>query len=472
MNAYHFDRSGGRGLIRRLAPLAAVIAIPLSGCSGLLDVDDPEVVLPETVNSAEGVPNLIFGALGDFQVAYSGGGLDDKFLSNTAAFTDELHSSGTFPTRTATDQRNQRPAAVGNTTDATYGSLHRARRSLINAARAVEQFFSATDTRIAELKALEGYTYVALAEGFCSGITFSDVDANGVRTDRPPIPTLAVFDSAIVRFNEALAIQPTNRLAAIGKARAHLNKGEFAAAAAAVATIPTTYVYRIEHSANTGREQNPIYNLNISNRRFSVSDQEGINGEPFRSANDPRVAWRDQGRGGFLSSVRLYENRLYDSFDADVPLADGVQARLIEAEAALNENRIADWLLILNDLRANVGAFMSARYQDYASKLAGSHVTRDTLPPLVAPATQAERVDLMFSERAFWLYITGHRMGDLRRLVRPVSEGGYGRSQADVFPTGVYHKGGTYSDDVAWPIPFDEENNPLYDPAGCNVDKP
>lgn len=472
MNGYHFDRSGGPGLLRRLATLATVIAIPLSGCSGLLDVDDPEVVLPETVNTPEGVPNLIFGALGDFQVAYSGGGLDDKFLSNTANFTDEMRSSDTFPTRTATDQRNQRPAAVGNTTDATYVSLHRARRSLINTARAVEEFFSATDTRIAELKALEGYTYVAFAEGFCSGIPFSDVDANGVRTDRPPIPTMAVFDSAIVRFNQALAIVPTNRLAAVGKGRAHLNKGEFAAAAAAVAAVPTTFVYKIEHSANTSREQNPIYNLNISNRRYTVSDLEGTNGEPFRSANDPRVPWRDQGRGGFLSSVRLFEIRTYDSFDSDVPLADGVQARLIEAEAALNANNPVLWLTILNNLRDSIPILMPLRYAQYEQKLAASHVTRATLPPLVDPVTPAERVDLMFSERAFWLYVTGNRMGDMRRLVRPTSEGGYGRAQDTVFPTGTYHKGGTYSDDVAWPIPFDEENNPLYDPEGCDVDKP
>ena len=34
-----------------------------------------------------------------------------------------------------------------------------------------------------------------------------------------------------------------------------------------------------------------------------------------------------------------------------------------------------------------------------------------------------------------------------------------------VFPTGAYHKGGSYGGDVNFPIPIEEENNP--NGAGC-----
>jgi hypothetical protein len=64
-------------------------------------------------------------------------------------------------------------------------------------------------------------------------------------------------------------------------------------------------------------------------------------------------------------------------------------------------------------------------------------------------------VDLVFRERAFWLFSTGHRTGDLRRLVRH-----YGRTPATVFPTGAWHKGGNYGADVTMPIPQAEQNNP------------
>jgi hypothetical protein len=42
----------------------------------------------------------------------------------------------------------------------------------------------------------------------------------------------------------------------------------------------------------------------------------------------------------------------------------------------------------------------------------------------------------MFSERGFWLFGTGHRQGDLRRLVRQ-----YNIPQSQVYPTGAYIPG-------------------------------
>ena len=85
--------------------------------------------------------------------------------------------------------------------------------------------------------------------------------------------------------------------------------------------------------------------------------------------------------------------------------------------------------------------------------------------PLVDPVDPAARVDMMFRERAFWLYLTDHRMGDLRRLVTQ-----YGRSASAVFPGGGgaqyvvdgVPKGGVFGNDVNLPIPSDELNNPKF----------
>jgi len=76
---------------------------------------------------------------------------------------------------------------------------------------------------------------------------------------------------------------------------------------------------------------------------------------------------------------------------------------------------------------------------------------------LATPGTSAAAADLLFSEAGpFWLYATGHRLGDMRRLIRQ-----YSRQPDTVFPTGDYHKGGSaYGDDVNLPLPIDEENNP------------
>jgi hypothetical protein len=48
----------------------------------------------------------------------------------------------------------------------------------------------------------------------------------------------------------------------------------------------------------------------------------------------------------------------------------------------------------------------------------------------------------------------------MRRLIRV-----YGRNSETVFPTGDYHKNGTYGPDVNLPIPIEEQNNPNF--TGC-----
>jgi hypothetical protein len=83
---------------------------------------------------------------------------------------------------------------------------------------------------------------------------------------------------------------------------------------------------------------------------------------------------------------------------------------------------------------------------------------------LATPASSAAAVNLLFTERARWLWGTGHRLNDLRRLVRAVgTRGGYGRAENTVFPNGPYFKNGlVYGTDVNYPVPLDETNNPNF----------
>jgi hypothetical protein len=71
------------------------------------------------------------------------------------------------------------------------------------------------------------------------------------------------------------------------------------------------------------------------------------------------------------------------------------------------------------------------------------------------------RIDVMFRERAFWLFLTGHRMEDMRRLVRQ-----YGRTVDSVFPSqGVTAINLSYGTNVDFPVSEDEQNNPNF--KGC-----
>jgi hypothetical protein len=66
-------------------------------------------------------------------------------------------------------------------------------------------------------------------------------------------------------------------------------------------------------------------------------------------------------------------------------------------------------------------------------------------------------MNLLFRERAFWMYGTGHRLGDMRRLLRQ-----YGRTVDQVYPIGAWFKGGNFGDAIQMPVPFDEQNNPNF----------
>ncbi|HEX6308297.1 MAG TPA: hypothetical protein VFZ69_08935 [Longimicrobiales bacterium] len=438
--------------------LGAVIGWTLAACDtdALLEVDEPQFATPETLDNPAALPTLYAAALGDFQIAYSGAG-DDSYLSVTALFSDELRSSDTFTTRNATDQRSQFPTAQGNTSNAAYNRLQYARRSAAEVAGAVERFFAIDDARYATLKALEGFAIIALAESFCAAVPISMSVNAGPGEEGAPLSTAELLEEAIERFDAALAGDAASSLALVGKARALLNDAQYAEAAAAVAGVPTTFIHRIEHSANTGRQNNPIWVLQ-DNRRYTMSDVEGVNGLPYRSANDPRTPWRQHAQLGFDQATPLFIAGRHHDRGTSVILADGVEARLIEAEAALHSG--GDWLSILNALRADAASLMAARYPDYTEY----PQSQNALPPLQDPGSPDARVDLLFQERAFWLFLTGHRMGDMRRLVRQ-----YGRSASEVFPTGAWHKGGVYGTDVTFPIPFNEAQNSLFDHAMCNT---
>jgi hypothetical protein len=465
---------GGRPV--RWGTVLGVIALSSTACDTkeVLSVYDPAVATPGSLTKEGALPTVYYGAIGDFAAAWDGNGLTDAFVPTAGLLADEFRSSDTFTTRNDADRRTQAGPAQGNLSDNSYVALHRARRSLEVGAALITQFKTAVDPRVSELTALAGYTYLAFGEGFCGNVPVPPTARAEEIVPAAGIGTVALFDTSIVRFNAAIAAAgatpsaaalPSVNLARIGLGRALLNEAKYTEAAAAVASVPTSYVYKVFYSSNTGREQNSLWNLNGSNNRYTMSDTEGTNGINYRSANDPRIPWRRLGNGFDATSI-VYQQLLQPSADADVPLADGVEARLIQAEALLNAGN-ATWLDTLNALRANYATLQAARYAEFATVSLTDSVTATTLAPLVDPGTAAARVNLLFRERAFWLYATGHRLGDMRRMIR-----NYARTAPTVFPVGTSPKNGVFGNDVNLAIAFAEQNNTAYVATACNTTAP
>jgi len=255
-------------------------------------------------------------------------------------------------------------------------------------------------------------------------------------------------------------------LARIGKGRALLDLNQPAQAAVAVAQVPSTFNYSIQHDENTGRQNNALFAFNYLEARFAVGDQEGTNGLPFVSLGDPRVPIIDAGPG-FDGETELFLTTKYSDRSSPTPLALGTEARLIQAEAALAANDAGGFLANLNDARAHA--------LTYTADGAANSLPLDPPPPLNSadvPASVAGRQNLLFTERALNLFLTGHRLGDMRRLIWE-----YGRSADAVFPTGPYEPtntskaGANFGTDVNLPIPQEEaDNNPLFTkgaPSAC-----
>ena len=436
------------GRARRTVAVAALAILPAAACKStdeILAVTDPDIINPGDVSSAAGANAVRLGALARFTVATTGG--ESLFLLG-GLFADEWNNGDSFIYRQEIDQRIM-SAENSFLTDANR-SLHRARLSGEQAVLLLKEFNpDGPAAELAEMYLVQAFVENLAAEHYCNGIIFSTV-VDGAEVYGKPITVSETLQRALAHADSGLAlitgttaadVRVRNALR-VTRGRILLNLNRHADATLAVAGVPTNFAYQTRHAQTTN--DNQIWVFNNSARRYSVSTGEGTNGLNFATANDPRIPICQGGDAtcrtiGVTSTVRddlttpLYIQRIWPTRDASVTIIGGIEARLIEAEAQLKAGQAATALATLNAARTTVTG----------------------LAPLTDAGTDAARVDQVFRERAFWLFSTGHRTGDLRRLVRH-----YGRAASSVFPTGAWHKGGNYGADVTMPLPQAEQNNP------------
>jgi hypothetical protein len=450
----------------RILPLIAgvVMLLAAAGCKDLAGssalpagISDPSVV-----KTPSGAIALAVGAHAEFQTALA------SYVPASGLLTDELQAAqrgqtplnGALPDQNVQvdarilSQANDWSTSLGSKpfTDAAYSALQMARAVASEAIGALATYAPDSTVRRAHAYALSGYSEIYLADLFCSGIPLSTLDFNGDYTYKPGLPTTDVYQHAIALFDTAQSLAAGGsardsavlNLARVGKGRALLQLGQWSAAAAAVANVPRGFVYADTlptDNAGLGLDPNRLIvdALHIYDDK-SVADLEGISGLPYISSGDPRTAV--VGADTSTTGVAKFYPKKYPAKGgrAVVPVASGLEAQLITAEAALHSDQ-PTWLSILNTLR-----------QDSASTSA--------LPPIVDPGTADARVDTLLSERAFWLFVTGQRQGDLRRLVQR-----YGRDKNQVYPHGTYPGLGTYGDFIDASIPRGELANPNF--HGC-----
>lgn len=475
---------------RRVGWAAALCgAVLLGACSPdrLVRSDPPSTVVnPDAINTPSAALALYNGASNIFASMYGGAassGLDNYIIS-TGMMTDEFTLGKS--TSEKLDQRSNSLFFSGNIESAQgslYSRLQTARATAFQARQGLQKYGApGSEPLIARMYAYEAYTIIFLAEYFCNGTPLTQTPLEGDAVYTAGLPTAELYARASALLDTALTLAGDStafaNLAKVGKGRILLAQGKFADAAAAVADVPQTFVFNVEYRTgaslvingvtydveNTVTPPPPVQSFGVSGSSpFANVDNEGGNGLTW--STDPRVVDTTGVAYAGPTGVVFFTMK-YRVPNAPIRLADGIEAQLIQAEAEFqaDPNGTA-WLTRLNTLRATCTSASGC------APVPG--ITGTTLTPLPDSGTARGRLREILAERAYWMYATGHREGDLRRMLRPPYDAPpYAFTQSDLYPTGAYtnpsYTGATtaYGSDV---VAIPSRNEQLYNPKynGC-----
>lgn len=430
---------------RRRAPWRALLAAGvlmagLPACKDVLDVETSNRIPAEQFeNDPSNAQTLLNGVVGDFECAAGAyaviGGLIGDELQDATQTADR------FPydqrTMTSSDRRYQiqNCDALG-----VYAPLNKARAGADNLLRHLNGWTDAQvparQAKIAQAAAVAGYALVMLGEGFCSA-TISNFDDAGNLVYGPELSPAQVLAAAIERFNTAQAAATAAgnaqlaNLARLGRARAELDLGQYAAARTDAAAIPSGFVYNVTTSGANTLRQNKVWSENRQ-AGTAVSMSASV-GPLYRRLGDPRVpvdSVPGSGPGGIaltVTGIQQWLQKKYTSSATPMVLASYQEAQLIVAEAAARANELPVALAVIAAERTRGGQ------------------------PTFTGTTQAEVLAEIIDQRRREFFLDGHHLGDYNRLALPMSPA----------PGAAYHAGGTYGSNRCLPLPdVERRNNP------------
>lgn len=460
-----------RSLSKMSVVWIALVMLIINACSlnDLVDVGNPEQgsELNESyVKSLEGGLGLVYTAYGNLQSAISSMSLDVGLVTDelTVRPISDLYHMNTLVYR---DGRFDIVNALGQVEfeSAAYRDLHRARIQASQGRDILAQYAEDSLNRYKGLSfAIEGFSVLMLAENFCSGIPLSKAQFGKDIEYSSGLSTTELFKAAGHILDTASTLLEGHdsylSMARIGRMRAYMGEGLVDSAYAVSQSVDPQYAYEIPYTRVSPPGNNVIPALFWTDtlgtngvfmpRAVEIVNGEGNVGRQWFSrspaAIDPRVPVSYTESGGDIIIPAIARPLKLIGGTAPFPLARGVEALLVEAEYKL-KNGSADWINSINRARNMIG-----------------------MADTSAPASFDASVDLLFGERAAWLYLEGRRLGDLRRMVRQFSTSPY-----SIYPGGSYNRGpvaiAVYgSAFVFTPDSQEYENNHKY--SGCENRNP
>ncbi|MDQ3387984.1 MAG: hypothetical protein M3483_00620, partial [Gemmatimonadota bacterium] len=254
--------------------LVAVAALSLGACDSLLDVDSPGAIPAANLNDPGSASLLLNGAIGDFECAFG------SYVVMSGLIGEELVDATQTADRWPYDRRDvqasdRRYGEFGCTSLGVYTPLSTARWQAENILGKLQGWTDAEvpnrTSQIAVAAAYSGYSHLLLGEGFCSGVLLDAQLVPGGEVARAD-----VLGRAIERFGTAIDAARTSgnteilNTALVGRARAHLDRGNKAAAAADARLVPAAFVKNATASTIASRRENRVFEQNGQSQATSV----------------------------------------------------------------------------------------------------------------------------------------------------------------------------------------------------------
>jgi hypothetical protein len=421
-NARHNGRARGRRALRGALCLAAALAA--GACDSLLDVESPSRIPATALDDPATASLLLNGAIGEFECALQSyvvmGGLVGEEL------VDATQTADRWPyDRRSVEPTDRRYGEFACTALGVYNPLSTARWTAENVLAKLQGW---TDAQVpnravmmATAAAYSGYSHLLLGEAFCTGVLL-DASLQG----GGEVPRADLLRRAVTRFDEAVqGAQATNNadilnMALVGRARAKLNLGDRAGAAADARRVTANYAKVITASTTAARRENRVVEQNNNSQAVTVGP--AYRNLAFGGVADPRVRVTDTGRNA-TDGNRIWAQTKYPTLATGIPLATWDEAQLIIAE--VEGGQAAVNIINMFHTRAGLPAFSSTD-----------------------PAAIQRQV---IEERRRELFLEGHHLGDVIRYNLALTPA----------PGTAFPKGGTYGNTTCLPLPNIERlNNP------------
>jgi hypothetical protein len=407
-----------RAVTRTAAGAALLVGATACGDS-FLKVTNPNVIDKATVDPLSGATTLALSAQQNFATAIGWLAMYGGWFTGEANVSDTFPTRNEFGFRTITDLNGSLSADVWNPIQLAAASA----KEVLDLTLPTPT----TNINIARAATFRGFAILQLASDFCTGTLSSG----------PELTTAQLLDSASFWLSKGIDVGRANasadgvalaNAALVGRARAKLQKGDNAGAAADAAAVPAGFVFNLRYTDdlnNRTRLSNRMWQFSFDRGSISVTKW-------YHLQNDPRVTYNAPGRTTANPQDAVpegfYQQTKFPTYASSIRLASKLEADYIAAEVGTTAAQLA----LINARREANGK------------------------PAYAGASDAASVKTeLFNQRALDFYLEGKRVADFRRAPANV---------VSITPAGQpYFKPGYGNVGTAtcYPIPrVERDNNP------------